>query len=322
MPLISIITTTYKHQLYILETIKSIQSQDFQDRELLIGDDSPDNLTQDIIAPIIKWDTRIHYRHHSPNKGIVGNTNFLLQQISSDAKYVAFLEGDDLYTKDNLSTKLKIFKEYPKVKLVYSDLDFINKQWKTLISKYLRHRKIPLFQNKTIPSDIFIKQTTGPITTRSTCMIESSILSTCQVRSLENDKKNYQVSDYDFYFQVATQYPVYGIAEPLTKYRRHENNLSWSNGGTSEDLDKLITYYHQNKLIDEATYTDKMSRIHIVHAFFAFEIGKKWAWLKYLIKSRKYKKTSYLPYKIFLGLMLIVPSFVWKKIIKKVVGRH
>jgi len=54
MPQISIITTTYKHAKFIAETIESVLNQTFTDRELLIGDDSPDNETRNIIQTYTK----------------------------------------------------------------------------------------------------------------------------------------------------------------------------------------------------------------------------------------------------------------------------
>lgn len=322
MPQISIITTTYKHEKYILETIKSIQSQRFYDWELLIGDDSPDTLTENIVLPLLDSDTRIKYWHHTPNKWVVENMNFLLSQVDSESQYIAFLEWDDLYTPDNLLKKLEIFEKYPEVKLVYNELDFVNADSKTLISQYLKYRKIPFFQNQKISPDVFLAYTAWPIASRSTWMIDKSVLSICKIRSFATDKKAYQVSDYDFYFQVATQYPVYWIKASLTKYRRHENNLSWSNGWTSEDLEKLIKQYHHTKQISQETYNNKMSRIQIVYAFSAFEGWHKKQWLSRLIQSWKYKKTSYLLHKTFLLRIYVLPVSLWKKIIQKLIGRN
>ena len=93
MPKVSIITTTYKHEKFIAQTIESILSQTFTDWELLIGDDSPDDATWNIIVPYVeKYPDKIHAWYHSPNKGIVGNTNFLLEHISEESEFVAFLE--------------------------------------------------------------------------------------------------------------------------------------------------------------------------------------------------------------------------------------
>ena len=92
MPKISIITTTYKHEKFVRDTIESILAQTFVDWELLIGDDSPDNTTWGIIQEYTKKDPRIKAWHHTPNKGIVGNMNSLIKNIAPDSEYIAFLE--------------------------------------------------------------------------------------------------------------------------------------------------------------------------------------------------------------------------------------
>ena len=142
MPKISIITTTYKHQDFIEDTIKSVLSQTYTDWELLIGDDSPDNKTWNIIEKYTKqYPDKIKAWHHNPNKGIVDNMNFLLSKISNDSKYIAFLEGDDMYTPDNLEEKIKIFKEYPEVKMVYNNFDYIGKDNQFINKKHITHFK-------------------------------------------------------------------------------------------------------------------------------------------------------------------------------------
>jgi teichuronic acid biosynthesis glycosyltransferase TuaG len=93
MPLVSIITTSYKHEKFIKDTIESILSQTFSDWELLIGDDSPNDETRNIIQHYVKkHPDKIRARHHSPSKHIVGNTNFLLSKTSVDSQYLTFLE--------------------------------------------------------------------------------------------------------------------------------------------------------------------------------------------------------------------------------------
>jgi len=93
MPKVSIITTTYKHEKFITHTIDSIFSQSFTDWELLIGDDSPDDATWNILQYYIQqYPDKIKAWYHSPNKGIVDNTNFLIQKASKETQYITFLE--------------------------------------------------------------------------------------------------------------------------------------------------------------------------------------------------------------------------------------
>jgi glycosyltransferase involved in cell wall biosynthesis len=49
MSKVSIITTTYNHKNFIALTIESILSQTYTDWELIIGDDSANNDSWDII---------------------------------------------------------------------------------------------------------------------------------------------------------------------------------------------------------------------------------------------------------------------------------
>jgi glycosyltransferase involved in cell wall biosynthesis len=93
MPKVSIITTAYKHEKFIAQTIESILEQSFFDWELLIGDDSSDDSTWDVIQKYVtQYPGKIYAWHHVPNKGIVGNMNFLISHVSPASEYIAFLE--------------------------------------------------------------------------------------------------------------------------------------------------------------------------------------------------------------------------------------
>lgn len=213
MPKISIITTTYKHEEFIRDTVESVLAQTFTDWELLIGDDSPNDATWDIIQEYIQKDSRIKAWHHTPNKGIVGNMNSLIAQISPNSEYVTFLEGDDRFTSNNLEEKIKIFEHFPKVQLVYSDLDFIDGSGKIILKSFFNYRDIPFFQNEIIQKDTFILLPAGPIASWSTSMVRRQMIEEFPIKTLWDDIR-YSASDYDWYFQIATKYPVYGLQKP------------------------------------------------------------------------------------------------------------
>lgn len=69
MTQISIITTTYNHQDFIGQTIQSILDQSMTNRELLIGDDSPNDETWKIIQKYVQqYPNKIKAWRHAPNK--------------------------------------------------------------------------------------------------------------------------------------------------------------------------------------------------------------------------------------------------------------
>ena len=145
MPRFSIITTAYKHEKFIAATIESITAQSFTDWELLIWDDSPDEETWKVIGSYTKkYPNRIRAWHHSPNKGIVENMNFLISQVSEDSEYIAFLEWDDTYTIDALEKKYATFQVHHDVWLVYSDMDFMNAAGDVTLYGLLKSQKTKL----------------------------------------------------------------------------------------------------------------------------------------------------------------------------------
>jgi glycosyltransferase involved in cell wall biosynthesis len=157
---ITIITTTYKHQEFVARTIDSVISQTRTDWTLLIGDDSPDDATREIIQSYVsKYPEKIKARHHTPNKGIVDNMLFLIDHIPSHTTHIAFLEGDDMMTSDNLSKKMNIFAQYPGLGMVYSDMSFIDAGDHVILPSLNTFRKIPVYIDKTLSIDEIIRHT-------------------------------------------------------------------------------------------------------------------------------------------------------------------
>lgn len=116
MPLISIIHTTYRQEKFTRSALDSILAQTFNDWEILIGDDSPDNVTWEIVQEYVaQYPAKIRAWHHYPNKGLAENMKFLLKQVNPESEYISFLEGDDMYAPDNLEEKMKIFERNKKV---------------------------------------------------------------------------------------------------------------------------------------------------------------------------------------------------------------
>ncbi len=247
---ISIITTSYKHQDFIAETIESVLAQTFIDWELLIWDDSPDDLTWNVIQKYVKkYPNKIKAWHHSPNKWIVDNMNFLIERVSKESNYIAFLEWDDLFIADNLEKKLKIFEEYTEVKLVYNNLDFIDWNSKVFYKDFLR--KAPFYlKNQKLSKKIFIKYETFYLS-YSSLMIKKDVLLDEKIINPTNDKL-YSVSDWDLFFRISAKYNCYWIEDSLTLYRRHENNFSFSqNGKILFDLEKAISFYKETNFINK-----------------------------------------------------------------------
>jgi len=115
---VSVVTPFYNSANYLAETIESVQSQTYEDWELiLINDGSTDN-SIDIINPYTKIDSRIILVNYEVqgNKGKSYARNLGIEKATGD--YITFLDSDDIFLPNKLSVKLKIFQQYPSTDLV------------------------------------------------------------------------------------------------------------------------------------------------------------------------------------------------------------
>ncbi|MDO9154695.1 MAG: glycosyltransferase family A protein [Paludibacter sp.] len=105
--LVSIITPTYNHEKYIMDCIRSAQEQSYTNWEMIIVDDGSTDRTYSIAQDLAKEDSRIQV-FTQKNIGIfrlVETYNFAL--FKSKGKYIAVLEGDDIWLKDKLKLQVE-----------------------------------------------------------------------------------------------------------------------------------------------------------------------------------------------------------------------
>ena len=99
---VSIIMATYNRADFIIETLESIKKQVFTDWECLIIDDGGTDNTADVIAPVLKLDSRFRYLKRPTKyiKGLPGCRNYGLDLAKGD--YIIFFDDDDIVHPQNL----------------------------------------------------------------------------------------------------------------------------------------------------------------------------------------------------------------------------
>ena len=128
MALISVIIPAYNAQSTIQETIESVLEQTFTDFELIVVNDGSQDSTLEIISSI--QDSRIKVFSYD-NAGASAGRNRGFAQ--SQGKFIAFLDADDLWTKDKLESQLVALQNNPQADIAYSWSDCIDEN-----SQFLR----------------------------------------------------------------------------------------------------------------------------------------------------------------------------------------
>lgn len=322
MPTISIILTTYNHKDFIKDAIESIINQSFYDWELLIWDDSPNNDTREIVNKYTnKYPNKIKAWHHNPNKWIVDNMNFLIDKISTDSKYVVFLEWDDILKNNYLDKKLKIFDKFPKVGLIYNNIDFINYKWNIIQNDIFGFRHIKTYKNSIISPDDYVLANVWPIISWSTVMVKKEIADKYKIKSIDPSNKSYAVSDYDFLFNVSTENEVFYINESLTLYRRHASNLSAWNINLLEQLNKLVKEYYQQWKITKRVYKNKTSQNNVMISLMLIEKWDRCGASNHLKMALKRLSFNNIILKLWAIVLLLMPQKFAKEMISMFVKR-
>ena len=119
-PLVTIVTSTYRHEQYLRRTIDSVLNQDYPNIEyIVINDGSPDG-TEEILK---SYGDRIHWETQK-NMGEVPTLNRAIAM--SKGELIGKLSSDDYFYPSCISKIVQRFINDPQLMVVYTDFDIID----------------------------------------------------------------------------------------------------------------------------------------------------------------------------------------------------
>lgn len=117
---VSVVMTCYNEGAYIGEAVRSVLAQtrvDAIDR-IVIADDGSDAETIAELRAIEQWDTRIDVIYGEGGVGLPGQRNRAVAR--TQGRYIAILDGDDLWAPDKLERQLPLIESSEDIGLVYA----------------------------------------------------------------------------------------------------------------------------------------------------------------------------------------------------------
>jgi glycosyltransferase involved in cell wall biosynthesis len=114
MPAVSVVIDTYNHASFIEEALVSVLGQDFPaaETDILVVDDGSTDATPEIVK---NFAPRVRY-FRKENGGQASAFNFVVPETRG--KIVAFLDGDDWWKKNKVSSIVAAFAQNPAVGVV------------------------------------------------------------------------------------------------------------------------------------------------------------------------------------------------------------
>lgn len=110
-------------------------AQNYADWELILWDDGSTDKTPEICRKLAEEDSRIRFFRSEKNRGV--SLSRLSAVKHAEGRFLAFLDGDDVWSKDKLSTQV-IFMLKNKYPISHTEYAFINAEGKLLPRGHLK----------------------------------------------------------------------------------------------------------------------------------------------------------------------------------------
>ncbi len=231
-PLVSVVIPCYNYGRYLPEAVESVESQTFQDFEIIIINDGSTDDSQKVAEGLVaKYNQDGMLLITQKNKGLAAARNIGIERARGE--YILPLDADDKLHPEVLEKMVKVLEENPKIGLVYS--------W------------VQCFGD----SDELIKsrEYNFNILKRPTSFINCSSLfrkKAWEVTGGYNPKMKWGWEDLEFWINCG-KHRFYGklIPQPLVYWRRHEKAMTITT--TRKHLGALVA---QIKLLHPELYPE------------------------------------------------------------------
>lgn len=126
MTLVSIITPSYNQAKYLEQAIQSVLTQDYSNIEYILIDGGSNDGSVDIIK---KYQDKFVYWVSEKDLGQADAINKGFAKANGEI--IAWLNSDDYYLPETITTAVKVFEENPQVVLVYGNMLAVDENGKT-----------------------------------------------------------------------------------------------------------------------------------------------------------------------------------------------
>lgn len=216
---------------YVLDAIKSVRAQTYQNWELLIVDDGSTDKTYDVLLGFIKesCDSRVRLIRFDKNKGQMEATNYMLAEAKGE--YFVPLSADDTLEPTHLARVQEILKINPLLEFCSTQTDFIDEKGAPYTEPH-PFKQIEKAKNKS-REEWLARLRYGNV------YFGVGMYRTQALRDVGGWRQNYWViSDYAMYLEMLQRGNIYVIEEPLTHTR-----ITGKNSSTNIDAIRLRDTY-------------------------------------------------------------------------------
>lgn len=248
--LVSVIIPAYNASAFISETINSVLSQTFRDVEIIVVNDGS---TDDTVKKVQEFDdTRIRLLSIE-NAGVSNARNVGYRECKGT--FVAFLDADDVWNKENLELKVDFLKINPNYGLVHSDCEVIDAFGNAT-------GEVKSGKSGEILDSLLLWDGTN-IPAPSSILVKKEVLEDVGGFNLTLST----AADQEFFFRVANKYLIGRVSETTWKYRVHGQNMHQNIMHMEEDHIRAYNIASELGLFHSKSFRSRCyARMHFILA--------------------------------------------------------
>ena len=212
IPKVSVIIPTYNGQRYLADTIESVLAQSMPDLEVIIIDDGSTDNTPGLVQDFIKRNQRVRY-FRQERKGVSAARNRGISE--SRAKFIAFIDHDDLWLPEKLEKQLALFDADPGIALVYARTMIINElgRPKGMVGGLVRPQR----------GNCFEKLLEGNFIPLSSAVVKKDALVALGVWFVQDLE---MLEEIELFLRLAYSFRIDYCGQILAQWRMHSDNDS------------------------------------------------------------------------------------------------
>ncbi|HEV8725266.1 MAG TPA: glycosyltransferase [Candidatus Binatia bacterium] len=216
-PIVSVVIPAYNVGCFLPETLASVFNQSYSNYEVIVVDDGSSDGTGETLRA---YEGRLIYRHQQ-NRGPSAARNAGIR--AARGNYIAFLDADDLWSRDKLKLQVDFMEQNPQIGLVFSDMEEFDHE-KTLCrsllertllrSEMIAGRPAVVDAERKLLVEDFIP--TSTVLVRRECLTKTGLF----------DESLHFVEDRELWLRVAASFPIAVLPFVVGRKRVHDSNLT------------------------------------------------------------------------------------------------
>jgi glycosyltransferase involved in cell wall biosynthesis len=205
---VSVVIATYNMARFLPSAVESAVSQTHPPLDVHIVDDGSTDDTAGVLQPFLARENV--FLHRQANRGQANAKNAGI--LSSQGDFVAFLDADDLWTRDKLERQLPLFRDDRDVGVVYSDIERIDTEGRTLERRHTSYYSGRVSERLLI--DNFVNFGTAVV--RRECFAELGVFDDALPMGI----------DYDLWLRFSAKYEFRYLDQVTMSYRVWPGQMS------------------------------------------------------------------------------------------------